>query len=193
MIWQTNLFLIYMVDKNDLTDGEQLVLSLIYNLNKHFSKVTKLLVQKVFFLINRSLDDKYVQYEPLHYGMYSYDLEEMLEKEEDLGLINDKHNVTKLGELISKDIKPAQDITLMEEIVNSIKDLNEKDVTYLLYNLYPDFTKDSRIKEEVNSTKLESAVINLNGISVGESKKIKTDKNHTITVKKLSNNSIKIV
>lgn len=181
-----------MVDKNDLTDGEQLVLSLINNLNKHFSKVTKVLVQKVFFLVNRSLDDKYVQYESLHYGMYSYDLEEILEKEEDLGLINDKRNVTELGELISKDIKPTQDVKLMERIIDSIKDLNEEDITYLLYNLYPDFTKDSRIKEKVNSTKLESAVINLNGISVGESKKIKTDKNHTLTVKKLSNNSIKI-
>jgi hypothetical protein len=184
------------VDKCDLTEADQAVLYLLNNTNKYFNNVTKLLVQKVFFLINRSLDDKYVQYESLHYGMYSYDLEEILEKEEDWGLITTKRNLTDQGKTILEQINSSSELKLIlkliDEVVDSLKDLNEEDITYLLYHLYPDFTKDSRIIAEVNSYKLETATINLDEIGSGKSLNIKTDKNNTVIVKKVRDNLIEI-
>ena len=182
-----------MVDNSDLTEADQAVLYLLNELNKHFNNVTKILVQKIFFLVNRSLDDRYVQYEPLHYGMYSYDLEEILEKEKDLGLIDNRHKLSYSGQEVSMQINDNRFKKSIDTIIDSIKNLDEDDITYLLYHLYPDFTKNSRIMNNINSYKLESMVINLDKIKIGESKRIETDKNSVLTVKKLDEETIEIM
>ena len=182
-----------MVDKSDLTEADEAVLYMLNELNKYFNNITKTLVQKVFFLINRSLGDKYVQYESLHYGMYSYDLEEILEKEEDLGVIDDKRKLSYSGQEVLMQTRDSQLKKSIDTIIDSIKNLDEDDILYLLYHLYPDFTKDSRIINKINSYKLESATINLGEIKIGESKLIKTDKNNVLTVKKLDKETLEII
>jgi predicted transcriptional regulator with HTH domain len=124
-------------------------------------------------------------------GMFSPEVESIINREQDLGLMKDL-SITEEGKKVLSEIQKDEPIKQMGKVLSDIDELGKEDILYLLYQLYPEFTVNSRIKEQVDSYKLQSATIDLKKLEEGDEALIKTDKGNTITLKK-KKNTIEII
>lgn len=113
-------------------------------------------------------------------------------RETDLSLLEpDKLELTAQGKGLIPKIEKinGEIITKINDVIEGIKDLSKKDLLYICYSLYPDFTTNSKIKERVDSNVFEKIEIDLNDLKDTDTLRIKTDKGNQITAK-ISNNKI---
>lgn len=176
-----------MVDAEDLTTSQRAILFIVAKLGERFA-IDKLYVQKAVFLISKLAPDSIpiFDYEPNKMGMYSPDVNLTLQREQDLGLIEGL-KITTEGQGIIKQIHNTPNIKQIEEVFTSISDLGRFDILYLLYKLYPEFTVNSKISEQVESYKLQSLTIDVTELKEGQTTTLKTDKGNIITIKKIKN------
>lgn len=174
-----------MVNKNDLTDEQRAVLFIVDKLSKRFA-IDKLYVQKMVFLMSKIVPDsvEIYDYEPNNMGMYSPDVDLILEREQSLGVLEGL-NPTKLGNEIVSEISKEDKIKKLDTVFKEISDLNKNDIVYLLYHLYPNLTTNSTIKEKVDSYNLQSLTLDLTKLKEGKETEIKTDKGNLITIKRV--------
>jgi len=173
-----------MIDAKDLTEEQAAILFIISKLSERFT-IDKLYIQKIVFLVTRLLPDTLAiyDYEPAQMGMYSAEVMLTVKREEDLGLI-ERLKLTPTGKDIVSQISKTESIRKIDGIFSSVEELGKSDILYLLYNLYPEFTINSQIKESVDSYKLQSATIDTKALREGAEKVIKTDKGNSIVVRK---------
>jgi uncharacterized protein YwgA len=171
-----------MVNKNDLTSEQKAILFIVGKLRERFS-IDKLYLQKMVFLISKLLPDAIAvyDYEPNDMGMYSPEVELMVKREEDLGLLKGLE-ITPLGSKVLSEITKEEEIKAIEGIFGDLSELSKEDIVYLVYNLYPEFTTISKIKDIVDSYKLQSATIDVFELPEGKVISIKTDKGNFIRI-----------
>ncbi|MEM3245599.1 MAG: hypothetical protein QXN16_02420 [Candidatus Micrarchaeaceae archaeon] len=181
-----------MLDADDLTAEQKAILFIVDKLSQRFS-IDKLYIQKVVFLITHLLPDTFAiyDYEPNKMGMYSAEVALTIKREEDLGLIEGL-KPTALGKEIISSISSLEPIKKVSDILSAVEGLSKYDILYLLYNLYPEFTAASEIKESVDSYKLQSVTIDTDTLKEGQETQIKTDKGNFLVIKK-AGKSIQIV
>lgn len=173
-----------MVSEKDLTKEQKAVLFIIDRLGERFS-IDNLYIQKAVFLVSKLLPESIAiyDYEPHNMGMFSPEVESIIKREQDLGLIKDL-NVTSTGKRVIETIQKEDDVDEINQVFVDINELGKEDILYLLYQLYPEFTVNSKIKERVDSYKLQSATIDLIKLKEGDEITIKTDKGNFIKLKK---------
>lgn len=181
-----------MVSENDLTDEQKAVLFIINKLTERFA-IDNLYIQKAVFLISKILPDTVAiyDYEPHNFGMFSPEVESIIKREQDLNLIRDLE-ITDIGKNVIEKISNTERMKEINQIFLDIEGLGKEDVLYLLYKLYPEFTINSKIKERVDSYRLQSAIIPTGDLKDGQEIVIKTDKGNFIKVKRIRD-TIKIL
>ncbi|MGC8981926.1 MAG: hypothetical protein ACP5JU_03190 [Minisyncoccia bacterium] len=158
---------------SDVPENLKKLLLIINNFKEPFFH-KKLFYQKIVFLLSRMFpeyfDDIVDTFEPHHYGPYSDSLMEMADEMKTYGIIDDDGKLKdeykkSLNLLLKEDSELAKLNEKIAEMKEALNDLSEGDLIYLVYNLYPEFTEKSKIKENVDSDKLETYVINLKDLS----------------------------
>ncbi len=146
---------------NDLTGTDKLVLLL----TKYHGHIKPTRLQKIALVIYSILEkkvptDKYGAY---FFGGFSDEIEESTEDLKEEGLVEyipgKGFTLTsegkKISELIEKTSKNKGNIEIVRKVVESLKDLSDKEIVALTYSLFPELTKKSVIKDtpEIKKTK----------------------------------------
>jgi len=183
--------------EKDLTFEQKVILDAIYRIDnlKAKRKMSKIKFEKLMFLLAKmypsELEEISDTFEPYAMGPFSEYLDDDgLGRMEDLGLIKDYKEITPEGLEIAKQII-QQDENLKEidkslkELIEILSPLNDNDILYIIYNLYPKYAERSQVKNMARSENFETYEVDLNEISKGPSKiiKIKSDKGNRLKIK----------
>ena len=192
------------VDLEDYSDIAKLAITLIGTTpNQKIDH--KLRIQKLAFLVdkvirNSDLDDE-LDFVPLHMGPYSENLESSIHLLKDEGLItlgtgdSLKSELTDKGRLVSNKIKEElpEMYNASLKINEDMKDLTSKELTGLVYELYPSMTENSMIKDNIPATdKFDSFHINVEKMKPGSTSTNKTRLGHELKVSLDSDGNISI-
>ena len=162
------------IDLDDYSDVAKLAISLI-GTDPNGILNDKLRIHKLAFLTDKILKDEDLDedldFVPHYMGPYAENLDDSIDKMSNQGIIKKneigkgiEYSLTKLGKLVLGKIKseklPVYDIAkdVNEDMIN----FKSMEITSLVYDLYPDFAKNSLIKEKLPKTnKYDHFSINL--------------------------------
>ena len=183
--------------EKDLTFEQKVILDAIYRIGdlKAKRKMSKIKFEKLMFLLAKmypsELEEISDTFEPYAMGPFSEYLDDDgLGRMEDLGLIKDYKEITPEGLEIAKQII-QQDENLKEidkslkQLIEILSPLNDNDILYIIYNLYPKYAERSQVKNMARSENFETYEVDLNEISKGPSEiiEIKSDKGNRLKIK----------
>jgi hypothetical protein len=178
------------VESRDLTRTQQAVLATLARLPEPAAH-NRVFFEKVLFLLSKSvpqeLQDLEESFEPYKYGPYSEFLDEQLLQLQDLGLIEDttlkSEGRRAAGRVLGdRDFAPVSEA--LSTIMDSLKGFTVDDLVFLVYRLYPDFTKESAIRQKVKSSRLEHYSVDVDELPEGGSFTVTSDKGSTLNVRK---------
>ena len=139
----------------NLSDADRLVLSILFTGNK--AKVTRL--QKIGLLVNAIMEGRVPSsHDSYFFGGFSEDIEDSITKLSDNSMLNpttDGFVLTPYGKLVFSQMKAMKDsaedrrLDVVEEVVNALSRLSDKDVLDVTYYLFPELTENSLIKKQV--------------------------------------------
>jgi len=181
----------------DLTFEQKVILDAIYRIDdlKAKRKMSKVKFEKLMFLLAKmypsQLEEINDTFEPYAMGPFNEYLEDDgLGRLEDLGLIKDHKEITPEGLEIAKQ-NIQQDDNLKEidkslkQLIKFLSPLNNNDILYITYNLYPKYAERSQVKYMAKSENFETYEVDLNEISKrpSETIEIKSDKGNRLKIK----------
>jgi hypothetical protein len=182
-----------MIDSKDLTIDQKAVLLVFSNIPRKFKKSRTYLEKFLFLLVKafpEMLDYFDSTFESYKYGPYNEYAEEVFDSLKDYRLIDDSYEFTSAGKKIVEEVKKEREtnplVLRVEEFSDLLKDLDIDDILYLTYNLYPDFTDKSVIRDKVRSSKLESFKVNIKELEGEKEIIVHSDKGSRIKLKKVS-------
>jgi len=153
--------------EKDLTFEQRVTLDAVYRINdlKAKNKMSKIKFQKLIFLLSKmypsELEGISDMFELDAMEPYSEFLDDdCLGRLQDMGLIKDYKQITPEGLEISKQII-QQDENLrkidksLKELIEALLPLNDNDILYIIYELYPDYVEKSQVRNMAISEKLE--------------------------------------
>lgn len=149
---------------DNLTDLDVTILNLLASLNNSPIK-GKVLFQKEVFLIAKFDEEMWndADYVPHFYGPYSEPVENSANNLIALGLIKEKDNaylLTENGLKILQDFnkeKPNAIKEAIEDFKEFLNDLTNDELLLFIYVSYPEFAKESTVKEKVLSNRIKNA------------------------------------
>ena len=98
------------------------------------------------------------------------------------------------GKRLVKELRNDQEskpiFNKIQELNETLKNLDVNDILYLTYNLYPDYAAQSTISEKVTSDKLESFKLNVNDFKEDQILSVRSDKGNDIKIKREGNKLI---
>ena len=181
-----------MVNSDDLLNDQKATLLVFSTIPDKYRK-SRIFVEKFLFLLAKTLPEKLEyfdsNFEPYKFGPYNEYADEVVDSLRDFGLIDEFNDLTPQGEAIAEEIRGEEEIkpivSALNELSNSTKNLDIDDIVYLTYNLYPDFTDKSIIKNKVRSNKLQAFKIDLKQLSENKEIVLHSDKGGSVRLKKI--------
>lgn len=183
------------ITPDDLTFEQKVILTASdiisnYRMNR---KIDKLKFEKLLFLVTKEHPKKleYMNgtFDPYAMGAYSEYIDDQLDSLSNLGLIENFKTVTPKGsKFTTEELKRDKTIAMLREdfmeLVEVFGTMPNKDLLYIVYNLYPEYSKNSKIKHRAVSESFETFVIPMPEESIGGQKtlEIKSDKGNKIMV-----------
>ena len=177
------------LDARNLAVKQRNLLYSIYLLNRQNAYLDATSLQKFIFLITKSFPSDFkdynVDYEPFDFGPYSEEVENDAARLQTLGLLDDELKVPPRNSELIAQIKESNVplMTSLADYVDAIARLSKDDLLYIVYNLYPEYTKRSKITQSVSSRNYESSTIDLKKLEENKEIFIETDKKTKLTVR----------
>lgn len=179
-----------MGELEDLTDNQKIILLALDDLDNK-SKINNLYIQKMFFLVTKLMPDKLSEfnndYQAYDLGPYSDLLAEYLHYLTDLGFVDkEQQTLTNKARAIIPKIKHGfrKETNALGDFINDLKPLNDGELLYLVYRLYPEYTTGSKISSMVKSKLFQAFTIKVTSLKENNEIVVKTDKGNLIKVKK---------
>ena len=186
-----------MVNKDDLTIDQKAVLLSLASLDKKNSRY-RIYFEKFLFLLTKSLpdilEDLNGTFEAYKMGPYNEYADEIIDGLQDYNLVKSNNELSEDGKRLVKELRNDQEskpiFNKIQELNETLKNLDVNDILYLTYNLYPDYAAQSTISEKVTSDKLESFKLNVNDFKEDQILSVRSDKGNDIKIKREGNKLI---
>ena len=183
-----------MVNKDDLTIDKKAVLLSLASLDKKNSHY-RIYFEKFLFLLTKSLpdilEDLNDTFEAYKMGPYNEYADEIIDGLQDYNLMTSNKDLSEEGRRLVQELRNDPDsqpiVNKIQELNETLVNLDEDDLLYLTYNLYPDYAVQSIISEKAKSDKLEAFKLNVDNLKEGQVLSVRSDKGNNIKVKKEGN------
>ena len=186
-----------MITKNDLTTDQKAVLLSLASLDNKNSQY-RIYFEKFLFLLTKSLPDVLEDlndtFEAYKLGPYNEYADEIVDGLRDYNLMTSEKDLSEEGKRLANELRNDKEcqpiISKIQELNETLTELNVNDLLYLTYRLYPDYASQSVIAENVKSDKLETFKLNVDNLKEGQVLSVRSDKGNDIKVKKDGNKLI---
>ena len=181
-----------MIGPRDLTLNQKAVLLSLAGLPSRY-RHDRVYFEKVLFLLAKSdpkdLPDIDATFESWKFGPYNEYVDEVLTGLQEFGAIRgDQMELTPEGRTLasslSSDAESARLRANLANILSAVDSLSVDDLLYVVYRLYPEFTKNSEIKDAVRSKTLEHFTIKPDRVIAGETLSVESDKGGKLKVRR---------
>ena len=181
-----------MVNRDDLTINQKAVLIALSSLNEK-GLHNRIYFEKFLFLLSKSLPDLLEDladtFDAYKMGPYNEYADEIIDGLKNYNLMSSSTELSEEGKKLAEELKGDKEILPVikktNELDETLKGFNVDDILFLVYNLYPDYTTQSQISNNVKSHKLEAFKFNINNIDNGNIATVTSDKGHKIKVRRI--------
>lgn len=182
----------FMVNRDDLTINQKAVLIALSSLNEK-GLHNRIYFEKFLFLLSKSLPDLLEDladtFDAYKMGPYNEYADEIIDGLKNYNLMSSSTELSEEGKKLAEELKGDKEILPVikktNELDETLKGFNVDDILFLVYNLYPDYTTQSQISNNVKSHKLEAFKFNINNIDNGNIATVTSDKGHKIKVRRI--------
>jgi uncharacterized protein YwgA len=150
---------------SDLNNDEKLVLITVYKREQEINKkaqykkdICRIKFDNVLFLVLKKYHKEFEylsdSFEPYTAGPYNEYLDEIIYQLSDYGLIENYEKSTKQGKEMTVKILNEYPVfkeidNILTKLFNFVSSINDTELLYILYNLYPEYFFKSYIKDKM--------------------------------------------